>query len=451
MSINISGAVDFRVIDYNNRRFILFSDIHSGFEGLCQESCLTSSDNVDGNDSICYTVDGAIKKIILEANKRDEYVDIFLESNFYGAPPHRVLLPNATDPLDLTTRAYRNCLYDRSTCPYKNARFHYIDIRQGISKGTTFLGVVPNMMDFVRKINKSALWTPLSNKTPGTLLGGTINDYLTFYVTSYIVRLFVSSDILTNSHLWLFIKILLESDNYTADVTEFLNKILIINNKMSDRFTLALSKIFPKTSLDRIRSALNKLLQDKLNQVRAMSIEPTMIVQRNGLIMSRIRAQLIGLINQGDRNISESLQQYIYDKIQAVSIVNLYKLLRLQYKHLLEYVESVSIIPRNQAIVEDHISFLRRKLPENPLLHITSFVMDLYTIARMLRTFPNQYIKTGKHPQHIISSYVIAHEGKAHINTITDYLQYIGAVPIIYSPASTNSRCINISKSNLFK
>lgn len=88
---------------------------------MCQESCLTSSDNVDGNDSICYTVDGAIKKIILEANNRDEYVYIFLESNFYGAPPHRVLLPNPIDPLDLTTRAYRNCLYDRSTCQYKNA------------------------------------------------------------------------------------------------------------------------------------------------------------------------------------------------------------------------------------------------------------------------------------------------------------------------------------------
>lgn len=216
-----------------------------------------------------------------------------------------------------------------------------------MSKGTTFIGVVLNIMDLVRKINKSALWAPLSNKTPGITLGGTINDYLMFYVTSYIVRLFVSSDILTNSHLWLFIRILLESDSYVTDVTEFLNKILIINNKMSDRFTLPLSKIFPKISLDRIRSALNKLLRDKLNNIKALSLEPTMIVQRNGLIMSRIRAQLIGLIKQGDSNVSESkklqatlrfrsnllnllsLKQYIYEKIQVMSIVNLCKFLRL--------------------------------------------------------------------------------------------------------------------------
>lgn len=118
---------------------------------------------------------------------------------------------------------------------------------------------------------------------------------------------------------------------------------------------------------------------------------------------------------------------------------------------MLEYFESVSVIPLNQAIVEDHISFLRRKLPENPLLLITSFIMDLYTIARMLRTFPNEYIKTGKYSQHIVSSYVIAHEGKAHINTITNYLQHIGATPTTHSPESTNILCVNISKSNVFK
>ena len=442
MSINISGAVDFRVIDYDGRRFVLFSDIHSTFEGLCPEECITSnSPNVNEQlaESACYTVDGAIKKIILEADKRGEYVDIFLESNFYGTPPHRILLIDPVDPLDVTVRAYRDCLYNRSICPYKNARFHYIDIRQGISKGTTYLGVIPNIMDLVRRVNKS----PLFNRTlPIESLGGNINDYLTFFVNSYVLRLFISSDTLANSHLWLFVKILLESNNYINETTDFLNKILIINTKMADRFSLALSKIFPLISLDHIRSLLYKLLEYTIKKVKAWSLEPTMIVTRDNSTISRIKAQLVGLKNQGDSSLAESLQEYIYTKIQTVSLLQLYKLLRLQYQHILAYIELIATNSNDTTLISNHVSFLQKKLPENPVLHIASFTMDLYTIARMLRRFG---------PQHIISSYVIAYEGKAHINTISEYLQLIGSTPIIYNPLNDNKRCIGIPNANLFR
>ena len=56
MAINISGAVDIRIIDYDNRKFFLFSDIHTGFDGLCPEPC------VNYLESRCYTVDGFIRK-----------------------------------------------------------------------------------------------------------------------------------------------------------------------------------------------------------------------------------------------------------------------------------------------------------------------------------------------------------------------------------------------------
>lgn len=47
---------------------------------------------------------------------------------------------------------------------------------------------------------------------------------------------------------------------------------------------------------------------------------------------------------------------------------------------------------------------------------------------------------------HTVSSYVISHKGKAHINIITEYPKLIGANPVIYSPINNNIRCINITK-----
>lgn len=129
-------------------------------------------------------------------------------------------------------------------------------------------------MDLVRKINKS---TQTVNS-----LSGSINDYLTLFVNSYIVRLFVSSDVLINSNLWLFIKILLESNNYVVDATEFLNKIFIIHNNTVDIFSLGLSNrqdktimvssqsalvLFPTISLQRITLTLYKLLGDTIEKV----------------------------------------------------------------------------------------------------------------------------------------------------------------------------------------
>jgi hypothetical protein len=437
MSINISGAVDFRVVDYNNRRFILFSDIHSGFEGICTGECLNIEDiNIDTRyDNICYNTDAAIKKIILEADNNHEYVDIFFESNFYGPPPHRTLISSPIDPLDLTIRKYRDYLY-RVKCPYKNARFHYTDIRQGLSKNIRYLAVVPNIMGLIEKINKSKLFINIPTRQD------ILVDYLSYFVDSYIVRLFISSETLIDSNLWLFIKIFLESNNYVSDVTAFLDKILIINQKMLDRFISALSHKFKNNLLS---VTLNKLIQDSFNTVKKWSLEFTMIVNRNGNNITRIKSQLSGLINQGDNDLALTIQQFIYQKIQGDSISKLYKILKSQYVHVLGYLES----EHNQ---DKSINYLKIKLPVNPLLHINSYIMDLYTIARMFRSFPVQLRKQKKSQDfHIISSYIIIYEGKAHINTITEFLQLIGGIVTIYNSSENYQRCITTSKNALIR
>lgn len=450
MSINISGAVDFRVIDYDNRRFVLFSDIHSGFEGLCSQQCFDSNYNFDEitlQDNVCYTVDGAIKKIIVEAKKYGEYVDVFFETNFYGEPPHRTLLIDPSDSLDLTTRAYRDCLY-KGYCPYTNARFHYTDIRQGLSKSSKFLGILPNLMDSITRINKLPMFLNIQSYGNKPLNANvqnfTLSNYIYFFVDTYILGLFISSPILIDTALWKYITILLTSTNYIFDLNDFLDKLLLLDTHKINLFVTVLKKKFSTVSLNRISSTLNKLLEKTLQKVRKWSVEPTMITHRNNKIMSRVKAQLNGLNDQGDIILGEKLEQFITQKLKDVSITYLYNTLNLQYSQVLASLTS--------GLIKDP-----KKLPSVPLLHIVSFIMDLYTVARMFRVFPIQY--RMKHSQnkvssdeHIISSYVIAYEGKAHINTITDFLQSLGATINRYNPINSSpdyQRCVSILNENL--
>jgi hypothetical protein len=421
MSVNISGAVDIRILYYQHRKFILFSDIHTGFKGLCPQKCLTNNDDVDYIDKndICYDIDGAIKKIIIEANKKGEYVDVFFESHFYTDPPHKTLVLNPIDPLDATIRAYRTCLYDKHMCPYKNARFHYIDIRQGMTQNTKFLGLLPNLMNTVTFVNK----LPIFNKIPAH--NDVLGDYLPLFTYNHILRLFLGESNITNSNLWRFIDILVESNNYIVDINNFLDRILIIDTSMVDIIVKSLSNRFKQSSVPFISSSLLKLFHFIYNKIRFWATDSTMIVSRDSKILSRIKAQLDGLYEQGDNIMGDMLKQYIYNKIKSLPLTSLTNIVNLQFKYILNYLDSGT-----------YEKELLRKLPENPLLHLSSYIMDMYTISRMFRIFPNS--------GHVVSSYVVVHQGKGHINIMTEFLQLMGASIDIYNPIQNYERCVNI-------
>lgn len=128
-SILISGAVGLTVIDYEDYKFILYSDRHTGYQGICDRECYTAKEVNDFNqvskdNSICYTVDGAIEKIISQAQQEDKYVDIYLEVPFRNKSlPHSRTFYYAKSnyirgPLHDTLLQFYSCLYDHINCPY---------------------------------------------------------------------------------------------------------------------------------------------------------------------------------------------------------------------------------------------------------------------------------------------------------------------------------------------
>lgn len=76
MSVYVSGPVNIAILRYGQVKFIFFADRHQSFEGTCTDP-ICDNEMDQNQNSNCYTVDGAIAKIIHNA-----YVDIYLESPF---------------------------------------------------------------------------------------------------------------------------------------------------------------------------------------------------------------------------------------------------------------------------------------------------------------------------------------------------------------------------------
>lgn len=113
--------------------------------------------------SMCYTVDGAIGKIIQDAAINGKYVDVYLESPIKPKIIEKfsidmfLRLTYAQGPLNQTIKRFYNCLYDRQDCKYPNARFHYIDIRGALQhQGTNisaFKFITQYMNQYIESIH----------------------------------------------------------------------------------------------------------------------------------------------------------------------------------------------------------------------------------------------------------------------------------------------------------
>lgn len=118
MSLFISGPTSIAIITYQNIKFFLCGDRHFSTEGSCPSD-------------IYYDIDDFIDIVIENASIEDKYVDIYLESPF----PNKRRTQKENIPrrqkyfLGNTIERYSDCLYNKIECKYKNARFHYVDIR----------------------------------------------------------------------------------------------------------------------------------------------------------------------------------------------------------------------------------------------------------------------------------------------------------------------------------
>ena len=134
--ILISGPVSAYTFEYEHKKYFFFGDYHHSMSGTCDQPCLDVDledfENIGVGD-ICYDVTRFIDKIIRDCKNRNCGVDIFLETSGFsydipGTDDFKAMIEHV-GYIQKLHYVYSNCFYDVEFCPYINARFHHMDVR----------------------------------------------------------------------------------------------------------------------------------------------------------------------------------------------------------------------------------------------------------------------------------------------------------------------------------
>ena len=455
MSITISGPVDISILRYTNIKIILLSDRHFSSEGICDMKCV--DEDPEDSTASCYTVSGLIDRVIKHANRNGQYVDIYLEAMFLVIKAQRRLErvkeralqtePKKTvirHPLTNTIVRYSNCLYDRTACPYDNARFHYVDQRRQLVGDELLNGVE----EFVLILSK--------RYTPNFFIDqeDTPRAHFTFFYFDFVISTFLNTPKFIDSNLRTYYDLMITSDNFAADVESYLKVLLVMDDQYIEDTINLLAYRYPEYSQIYIELMVNNWVDSTFLLIRkslsSFGYVTEHVTSINGVthrrVLHKIRRQLLGLELQGDNERAESLRQFIYRKLSAINLSPSVEYFKAYNNARMTYIitKDVSVF---SSLDDMEPPFIH---PNTYYVHIDALMVDLYTLARMFRTFPVQYQNKNKTIKyHVSPSYIIEYAGGAHINNVIEYFISIGAQREYFATNSEGKRCLRVP-SNVF-
>lgn len=378
--------------------YYLFGDEHFSLKGECSLPCKTVDselNNIDppGSDN-CWDIIRLLTAILSDP---DNIFDIFMEVPFspsrelYGG---RIKI-NKYGEIQKIYQYFQPCFEkDQVNCHWKNARFHYVDIRRiGNAKNIGFTSFIK---DWLESAYYGLIW-----KNTGVLHEKINKDSFTSPTFKWeefiedidkLINWFYVNDI--NHTLF---RIYLLSDNFIGDVSKLFETIPI-----------------KKSNIDILNILINEILEQKL------------IVNRRGKIMHRIRAQLEALEYEGKEELSDKIKKFIF----------------YIYKHttnnteILVMLKNIINMDTNKILDEKYLEYLIKLIRNMDVL-----LMDSYLLARMFRSFDDK---------HIPSNVRIIYAGAHHIRTYMLFFERMLGVKfekygkaINKNPPETK-RCIDI-------
>jgi hypothetical protein len=194
----------------------------------------------------------------------------------------------------------------------------------------------------------------------------------------------------------------------------------------SDDYIKDVTALFPEVFQDITDAAVkteltNILLYNNIN-----------VVERNGKVITRIRAQLLALENEGQQEFARQIRDFIIAKYRAADHLSIYKIWSRVWKQYQEIFHSTVKYKQfgdlNVQLENLIKAILELKDTEAVAIPSNSLLMDAYTLGRMFRKFSSNEF-------HQDSSRAIVYAGDAHIRTYVDFFEQVLNVPFIkYAP-----------------
>ena len=329
----ISGPVTAYSGTYNGKNYYFFGDVHRSMTNACDKPCndfnLTTLQPIGDNN--CYDISRLLARIFNNAAAKQELVDFYLEiplavvSKPEDQPNQQFVMDRvaAFGYLYKLFYIFYNCFH-RHDCAYDAARFHYVDIRQtyGSQKANELMDEI--MLKMAKMMGRlppdiGDSWTTVPMTFEFYLVLKAMNDCVDRIVDLYQSKgpkkpdpyVTAMNSIITSMYtpkqtgrgttepknLTLF-NIYLNSDDYIKDVTALF------------------PEVFQDIKDEAVKIELtNVLLYNNIN-----------VVTRNGKVITRIRAQLLALQNEGQGELANQIKDFMISKYRMADHKSIYEL-----------------------------------------------------------------------------------------------------------------------------
>jgi hypothetical protein len=404
--------------DQGNQKMIhLFGDFHDK-EHLCPSSDLCATKQSESKQN-CYTIEFFLVQLFNEIKEKNQVADFFLEVPYHLDNKEYIDEKNEKDSLlEDIYRKFKPCFQkDKSKCSYNpNIRMHYTDLRIAFQDKKTLQQLEKSSYGLLGPFlwNQIGQWIGMI----GELLEG--NQEITLdQINQKMILLTILFQALLPKYPKM-IEIMLASESGKQELNFFLqpvrdllvqfkNKLNPKDLKIVEQTLDNLSQLFKTDNQSILKRQIDQLYQDKVT-INGESIS-FHLIQYAMELLAEVQEQNIPEIQVVWKN----LKQLYGEWVEAIQNDN--KVKNKENKQRLNQA-NVNLLGYFQQ-VEDELQTL--------ILYLDFFVLDLYILARMFRTF-------GKDPS-ILS---ITYAGQDHIRVQTGFLNRLGVKKIHDVPININ-------------
>ena len=433
----ISGPISAYSGTYNDKIYNFFGDAHFGMENVCELCRDFKIDmkevNPKGGES-CWDISRLLAKVFSKASQEKKYIDFYIEIPFLSVWGFRPTQKDVEMGIDLLGYIYKiyyifyNCL-NKISCEYDTVRFHYVDVRLKYKSGD--LQEITNEMEQFLKMSGES--KPLPFKTGANDYESEVSFKRVEKAIDILARMILTDDRNRNSDIEdtdkLMRDLYFSGGQTMSGVIEPKNYRLFKLYLTSDDFSNEASKLIDLSGLKDTKEAL------KLNEIL---LAPTLIVNRKGKNLHRIRAQLLNIKDQDlrDKIITFLLNQY-KTEVNNSSIIDLWRGIMIAYE---------GYINAKYRTLNDIHSLINKFSKEfENIMKVATFsitgtalLLDAYTLGRMFRSYDKPHPESFKN---------IVYAGAAHIDTYVNFFKNVLRTPFVeYNPNVDVRQARDISK-----